>query len=153
MRAHPVPAKVTHYYKDMRDWARRLGITIGRPPVYGGGSKQLESSLALRGGVLALQRGLISPYTRSVYEAYWHDLEDVSDPNVLARCAARAGLDVSDWPGRLDDPALARCVDANVDDLIRRGGFGVPTFFVDRDDMYFGNDRMEFVRDALSERA
>ena len=31
-----------------------------------------------------------------------------------------------------------------------RGGFGSPTIFIDKTDMYFGNDRLPLVREALS---
>ena len=34
----------------------------------------------------------------------------------------------------------------NTDELIARGGYGSPTLFIDGDDMYFGNDRLELVR-------
>jgi 2-hydroxychromene-2-carboxylate isomerase len=37
-------------------------------------------------------------------------------------------------------------------ELIDRGGFGSPTMFVDGDDMYFGNDRMPLIRDAVLRR-
>jgi 2-hydroxychromene-2-carboxylate isomerase len=30
-----------------------------------------------------------------------------------------------------------------------RGGFGSPTIFLDKTDMYFGNDRLPLVREAL----
>ena len=33
-----------------------------------------------------------------------------------------------------------------------RGGFGSPTIFVDKTDMYFGNDRMPLIREALARR-
>ena len=33
-----------------------------------------------------------------------------------------------------------------------RGGFGSPTIFVDTTDMYFGNDRLPLVREALARR-
>jgi 2-hydroxychromene-2-carboxylate isomerase len=33
--------------------------------------------------------------------------------------------------------------------LVRRGGFGSPTIFVNGDDMYFGNDRLVLVREAI----
>ena len=33
-----------------------------------------------------------------------------------------------------------------------RGGFGSPTIFIDKSDMYFGNDRLPLVRDALARR-
>jgi len=39
---------------------------------------------------------------------------------------------------------------ANTDELIARGGFGSPTMYIDGDDMYFGNDRLPLVEQALS---
>ena len=38
---------------------------------------------------------------------------------------------------------------ANTDEVIARGGFGSPTFFVGGSDMYFGNDRLPLVRAAV----
>ena len=37
----------------------------------------------------------------------------------------------------------------NTEELIRRGGFGSPTMFVNGTDMYFGNDRLPLVEAAL----
>jgi len=42
---------------------------------------------------------------------------------------------------------------ANTDELIARGGFGSPTIYVNRDDMYFGNDRLPLVAQALHRSA
>ena len=42
---------------------------------------------------------------------------------------------------------------ANTDELIKRGGFGSPTIFVNGSDMYFGNDRLALVRHALGGEA
>ena len=149
MRSHPVPAKVKHYYKDMKDWARRLGVTIGRPPVYGGASKQLDSMRTLRGGLLASDEGKLKIYSRLVFEAYWHDLKDVSDIRILADIAERSGLDMARWSRRIDAEDLTQILQQTTDELVSRGGFGVPTFFVNVQDMYFGNDRLDFVREAL----
>jgi 2-hydroxychromene-2-carboxylate isomerase len=41
---------------------------------------------------------------------------------------------------------------ANTDEVMTRGGFGSPTIFVDQTDMYFGNDRLPLIRDALLRR-
>jgi 2-hydroxychromene-2-carboxylate isomerase len=35
---------------------------------------------------------------------------------------------------------------------MKRGGFGSPTIFIDRTDMYFGNDRMLLIREAMLRR-
>jgi hypothetical protein len=34
-----------------------------------------------------------------------------------------------------------------------RGGFGSPTIFLDNTDMYFGNDRLPLIREALQRRS
>ena len=38
---------------------------------------------------------------------------------------------------------------ANTDEVIARGGYGSPTIFVDKNDMYFGNDQLPLVEAAL----
>jgi len=149
-RAAPVQAKIEHVYKDMKDCARRCGIEINRPPVYGGGSQPLNSARAMRGALLALDAGLVVPYCSAVFHAYWQDLRDVSDPDVLIELAQGAGLAPDDFLERADTAEIRARLAANTDELIARGGFGTPTFFVAGDDMYFGNDRLEFVADALA---
>jgi 2-hydroxychromene-2-carboxylate isomerase len=150
MRAKPVPSKLAYYQVDMQRWAKRLGIRIARPPVYGGGSRPLNSAAALRGALVALEHGRISEYAGLVFRAYWEDLEDVSDRGVLCRLAEQAGLDPAGFAQQLDAARIRDKLAENTSELIRRGGFGTPTFFVNRTDMYFGNDRLDFVREALA---
>jgi 2-hydroxychromene-2-carboxylate isomerase len=68
---------------------------------------------------------------------------------VLADVAARAGLDPAQLLEALATPEVKQRLRANTDELVARGGFGSPTIFVDGDDMYFGNDRLGLVREAL----
>ena len=37
----------------------------------------------------------------------------------------------------------------NTQELMDRGGFGSPTFFVEETDMYFGNDRVQLINELL----
>lgn len=150
MRRNPVEAKRAYYWIDMQRWARRLGITIARPPVYGGGSQPLNSARALRGALFAIDEGRISDFAHAVFRAYWELLKDVSDMDVLCDIAAGTGLASDDFRVRVDSDEYRHRLKANTDELIARGGFGTPTFFVDRDAMFFGNDRLDFVRAALS---
>lgn len=150
MRRNPVEAKRAYYRADMQRWARRLGITIGRAPVYGGGSRPLNSARALRGALIAIDKGRVAEYAGAVFHAYWETLRDVSDLDVLCDIAAGSGFDPDEFRARVNGDDYRNRLKANTDELIARGGFGTPTFFVNRETMFFGNDRLDFVREALS---
>ena len=143
-RAKPDPRKARYYAKDLEDWARFVGIEIGRPPVF-----PVNSVKAMRAALIALEDGNLVPYATAVFQAYWGDLEDISQPEVLKPIFARAGYDPEELLKRIEEPALKARLKANTDELIARGGFGSPTMFVDGEDMYFGNDRLPLVEAAL----
>ncbi len=143
-RANPVPVKLRYYGKDLQDWARHCGIRIGQPPVF-----PVNSVKAMRGVFVAAAHDRVAPYARAVFQSYWGDLEDISRDEVLERIVARVGLDRDEFFGAIAKPEFKQRLRANTDELIARGGFGSPTMFVDGDDMYFGNDRLPLVREAL----
>ena len=144
-RSKPVPVKARYYLKDLRDWARLYGLEIGQPPVF-----PVNSVRAMRAAYVALDRGLLPAWARAVFEAYWGDLRDISQVEVLRDLAARVGLDADDLLARIERPETKQRLRSATDELIERGGFGSPTMFVDGDDMYFGNDRLELLRHRLS---
>jgi 2-hydroxychromene-2-carboxylate isomerase len=144
-RANPVVPKARYYAKDLRDWTRFYGLRIGQPPVF-----PVNSVKAMRGALFALDRGVLPRYARSVFEGYWGDLKDISQDEVLAPLAEAAGLSRGDFFAAIAKPEYKDRLRANTDELIARGGFGSPTMFVNESDMYFGNDRLVLVREALS---
>ena len=144
-RASPVPSKLRYYGKDLGDWARRAGLEIGSPPVF-----PVNSVRAMRGCFVALDQALLVPYARAVFEAYWRDLEDISQTPVLEQIVERVGLKRDSFFETIAQPAIKQRLRETTDELIQRGGFGSPTMFVNGDDMYFGNDRLTLVREALA---
>lgn len=143
-RANPDPRKSNYYRKDLADWARLTKIKIGSPPVF-----PVNSVKAMRGALLALDDGKLVPYSKAVFEAYWGDLLDISQDDIIGRVAESVGYKASDFFARIADPAVKGRLKANTHELIARGGFGSPTMFVDRTDMYFGNDRLPLLEAAL----
>jgi 2-hydroxychromene-2-carboxylate isomerase len=144
-RAKPVAAKAAYIRKDQQDWARLYGIRIGQPPVF-----PVNSVKAMRAAFVAQEHGRIAPFSRAVFEAYWGDLQDISQDAVLRPIVERVGLDWAEVSAKIADEAYKKKLRDSTDELIARGGFGSPTFFVDRDDMYFGNDRIPLVEAALA---
>ena len=143
-RANPDPRKAPYYEKDLQDWARLCGIRIGKPPIF-----PVRAVAAMRAVLAAQEGGALVPFSRAVFEAYWGDLKDISRPDVLREIGDQLGLDGTQLLARSEAGEIKDRLRANTDEVIARGGFGSPTMFVDKDDMYFGNDRLPLVEAAL----
>ena len=144
-RENPVPAKHAYMRKDLQDWARSVGVRIVFPPrVF-----PVNSVKAMRGCLLLEGEGKLVAFARAVFEAYWGEDKDISQDAVLAELCTRLGIDPRRFLAGIAAPAIKDSLRANTEELMRRGGFGTPTMFVDGDDMYFGNDRLPLLREAL----
>jgi len=148
-REKPVPAKARYYKKDIADWARVAGLEIKvRPTVF-----PVNSVKAMRACILLEPDGNLVPFARAVFEAYWRDDQDISKDAVLAAICGRLGIDPARIFAGIAEQSIKDKLRVNTHELMERGGFGSPTIYLDRDDMYFGNDRLPLLRAALQRRA
>ena len=147
-RERGVPAKQAYLRKDLQDWARKAGLTIKFPPAV----FPVNSVKAMRGCILLEPEGKLVPFASAVFEAYWSRDEDISLDAVLARLCEGMGVEPQRFLEGIARPEIKAQLKANTDEAIARGAFGSPTIFVGGDDMYFGNDRLELVRDAVLRR-
>jgi 2-hydroxychromene-2-carboxylate isomerase len=146
-REMPNPVKAAYYQKDLGDWAALAGVTLIKPRVF-----PVRSVTAMRGCFYAMEAGRLVSYAIALFEAYWRDDQDISQDNIISDCAQRAGLDGKALLAHANAPEAKALLIANTEELIGRGGFGSPTFFVDGTDMYFGNDRLELIEAALQQK-
>lgn len=128
-----VPSRGKHMVTDLMRWAERYNVPMRFPSRF-----PMNTLPAMRAllGVEDEERGRLS---LALGHAYWAEDADLSDPAVLndimgAEAVARAA-------------EFKDALRANTDEAVSRGAFGAPTFFVD-DQMFFGNDRIDFVIDA-----
>jgi len=141
-RANATKLRWEHMAKDLADWARFYGLRITWPP-------SVFPVAAMRGVLAAFEVGRGVEFSRAAFEAYWGEDRDLAREDVLADVAGRAGLEPAALLARLAAPEIKARLRANTDELVARGGFGSPTMIVDGDDLYFGNDRLVLVREAL----
>lgn len=144
-RQQPVREKQRYMAKDLRDWARHSGIDIRFPPhVF-----PVNSVKAMRACIALAPNDQLVPFARETFRIYWSEDRDISQDDVLRDVCRRAKVDADFVFDAIAQPNIKDALKENTDEVMRRGGFGSPTIFVDRDDMYFGNDRMPLIRDAL----
>jgi len=148
-RQHGVPAKQAYMKKDLRDWARHEGVDIRFPPSI----FPVNSVKAMRAccWLLAVDGtpGRMEAFAEAVFEAYWTDDQDIAQDGVLTAIASARGIDAPALLAAIATPEVKAMLKANTDEVIARGGFGSPTYFVGGSDMYFGNDRMPLLRAAV----
>lgn len=144
-RERPVPAKARYMLKDLRDWSRQAGLTIHMPPTV----FPVNSVKVMRACLVLEPHGKLVDFARAAFEIYWAEDQDLSRDEVVREICVRAGVDPDLVFEGIARPEIKDELKANTQELIARGGFGSPTMFVDGDDMYFGNDRLELVRAAV----
>lgn len=147
-RNDPVPAKQRYGAKDLQDWARSAGLKIKMPPTV----FPVNAVKSMRGCILLDKGGKLLPFATACFEAYWGDDQDVSKDEVLAKICQRVGVDPQKFLAGIAEQPIKDQLKANTDEVIARGGYGSPTMFVDKTDMYFGNDRLPLLREALERK-
>ncbi|MEJ5988466.1 2-hydroxychromene-2-carboxylate isomerase [Ramlibacter sp. PS3R-8] len=144
-RSNPVPAKMAYSARSLQAWARLAGIAINPAPTV----FPVNSVKVMRGCLALEPQGKLVEFARAAFESYWGDDLDIAQDDVIRRICATAGVDADALLNAIARPAIKDVLRANTDELIARGGFGSPTFFVRGDEMYFGNDHLPLVRASL----
>ncbi len=135
------PAKFRYVQADIARWARRLGIPLAFPASF-----PFSTVLAMRCALAAEKLGRLPPFTHAMFRAAWADGRDVTLPDVIAAVGAEVGLDGTALVAAAPEHKAALA--AQTDEAVRRGSFGAPTFFVG-EELFVGNDRLDFVEEAL----
>jgi 2-hydroxychromene-2-carboxylate isomerase len=132
-------------FDDMARWARRYGVKLEMNPWF------IINTLTLMRGAVGLQMrepDRFLKYVDVMYRAMWENPVNLGNADVVAATLQEAGFDPAAFAALVADPAVKQRLIDNTDEAVRRGVFGAPTMFVGND-MFFGQDRLEFVQDAL----
>jgi len=144
-RSNPVKPKATYSQKDLKDWSLIRGITVNWPDVF-----PVNSVKAMRGVFFALERNKVSEYVESVFYSYWTNNLDISLDEVLVKIIEELGWSSEEFISFINLESTKEALKLNTKELAQRGGFGSPTMFVDNENMFFGNDRLNLMEELLS---
>lgn len=141
-----VPAKGRWMGQDIARWARRWGVPFTFNPHF-----PINTLTLMRGAAgLQLRRPQdFARYVDAVFQAMWVAPRHLGDAAVLAVTLAEAGFDAEALLSLVADPDVKARLIANTDEAVARGAFGAPSCFVG-DELFFGQDRLDFVREAAA---
>ena len=131
---------------DMARFARRYGVPLAMNPHF-----PINTLTLMRGAAGAQLRApeRFEAYLRGAFKAMWIEGLNLNDPAVAAKALVAAGFDPAEVTAWANDAEVKAALRATTEEAVARGVFGAPTMFVGSA-MFFGQDRLDFVRDALA---
>ena len=140
-----VPAKAAYMNNDLKRFAKRYGVPFRFNPHFP------INTLALMRGAVAYQDDVVvsSTYRDAIFMAIWVEARNLNEPDVIGQVLSDAGLDPAELMNRIGQQTVKDQLIANTEEAVNRGVFGAPTFFVG-EQMFFGQDRLDFVAEAIS---
>ncbi len=141
-----VPAKGRWMGSDIARWAQRWGVPFSFNPHF-----PINTLTLMRGaaGLQLRQPEAFTRYADAVFNAMWAAPRNLGDAATLAALLVEAGFEPEAFLALVADPEVKARLAASTDEAVARGVFGAPTCFVG-DQMFFGQDRLDFVADALA---
>jgi 2-hydroxychromene-2-carboxylate isomerase len=79
----------------------------------------------------------------------WVKELNMNDPAVVAVALKAAGFESQEFMALVNNAEVKDRLRATTDEAVERGVFGAPSMFVNST-LYFGQDRLDFVREALA---
>ena len=110
----------------------------------------VDGEACLRDVLAASTPASADAITTAIFRACWGEGRTLRSVSDILEVVAAAGIDTEGLAARIDAPATVAALAANCEEAAERGVFGSPTI-MDGDVMFFGNDRLDFVREHLAQ--
>ena len=141
-----IPVKGAYSILDMQRWAEYYHIPMQMNPHFPMNTLTLMRILT---GVQLLHLEKFEQVLKLLFDAMFGTPQNLNEPTVLAEVLEPSGFSVEDIMSMVQSDVVKQKLITETEQAILRGIFGAPTFFVG-DEMYWGQDRLHFVEQALN---
>ena len=141
-----VPAKGKYIFRDFARFAKRYGVPLKVNPFFPINTITL---MRIAVGLQLREDPRFMDYCTAMYRAIWVDAQNMNDPATVGAVLQAAGFDAPALLALAGEQAVKDKLKSETELAVARGIFGAPTFFVG-DQMFWGQDRLDFVREALA---
>jgi len=139
-----IPSKGAWMLKDLARFASHYGVPMAFSPSF-----PINTLTLMRGAAGYQGSERFEHYLKTIFEALWVQQKDLGKPEVVAEVLSAAGFEPAEFERLVSDEAVKERLKATTEEAIKRGVFGAPTFFIGSE-MHFGQDRLDFVAEALA---
>jgi 2-hydroxychromene-2-carboxylate isomerase len=140
-----IPAKGAYTFIDFERFAKKYGVPFNSNPHF-----PINTLILMRGAIgMQLQepdRFLF--FCNAVFQAIWVNALNMNDPATVSSVLQKAGFVPQSLMMLANDAATKEALKITTTEAVTRGVFGAPTFFVGTQ-MFWGQDRLDFVKEAL----
>jgi 2-hydroxychromene-2-carboxylate isomerase len=141
-----VPLKGSYLFVDLARYAKRYGVPLVMNPFF-----PINTITLMRADVGLGLRGdsRLEVYREAMFRAIWIDRQNMNDPATVTALLTANGFDAAEIMAMVADASVKDALKVATQAAVDRGIFGAPTFFVG-EEMFWGQDRLDFVREALA---
>jgi 2-hydroxychromene-2-carboxylate isomerase len=141
-----VPAKGKYIFHDFSRFAGRYCVPFKFNPFFPINTLTL---MRIAAGLQLREDPRFADYCAVMFRAIWVERQNMNDAPTVAGVLKASGFDAPALLALASEQAVKDQLKALTGVAVSRGVFGAPTFFVD-DQMFWGQDRLDFVREALA---
>ena len=131
------PLKGEYMWRDVERHCQSYGIAFKKPAEF-----PRNSVLAARVACIAMGEGWCPEFARAVFEANFAEDRDISSPEVITGILKSVKKDGNEYLSRVKLPEYKTLLRKQTEIAMSRGIFGAPSFIA-RDELFWGNDRLE----------
>lgn len=141
------PQRQAYRLVELRRWREVRGIPLNVEPRHFPSDDLAAVRLVI---AAALQGKDAHRLSLEFGRAIWEREEALSDADVMSAAAQRAGLDAAALrAGAPSDAELDQLYEQNTQDALKAGVFGAPSYVLPSGEIFWGQDRLEFLERAL----
>ena len=139
-----VAAKGEYMLKhDLPRYAKKYSVALKFNPHFPINTLQL-----MRAATGLLDKSNFDSFINTIFKAIWIDGLNMGDEMVLQKVLSDSNFNSHDIFKLASTDSVKEILIANTDSAVKRGLFGVPTIFINGE-MFFGQDRLDFVEEIL----
>ena len=137
-------AKLANRGRDLQRWAEKHELPFRVPDKF-----PIKTSRILRGALVAANHGLEDVYLKAIFSEYWERNNAAIESYAgLAPIVEALGLEGGRFQGECESEPVKQQLITLTQQALANGIFGAPTFVVGQE-IFWGKDRLDFVRDQL----